>query len=193
MSEQPIVALIGGPNCAGKTTLARTLLPTLGLEHFVNADNIARGMSDDAESVALQAGRAMIGQMRWLVAARRSFAFESTLASRTLARFVANAKSSGFRFLLYYVWVPSADVSISRVASRVAAGGHNVPDEDVRRRHKRSASNFLKLYSPLADGWIVFENPDDLGHRIVAVGSREEIHWISNEEAWNQLQRTGQD
>jgi predicted ABC-type ATPase len=190
--DEPLLVLIGGPNGAGKSTLAGSLLPTLGIEHFVNADDIARGMSDNAESVAISAGRAMIQQLRALQAARESFAFESTLASRSFAKFAADARGQGYRFLLYYVWVPSPEVSVRRVARRVEAGGHNVPEADIRRRYLRSVYNFLSLYSPIADGWIVFENPDSSAHRIVAVGGGRKVHWVSNEQAWNQLRTAGQ-
>ena len=192
MSDEPLMVLIGGPNGAGKTTLASGLLPTLGLSQFVNADNIARGMTEDVEAVAVQAGRAMLLQLRSLVVQRESFAFESTLASRTFAKFVADGKEAGYRFLLYYVWVPTAEVSLHRVARRVRAGGHNVPPDDIRRRHARSAANFFSLYQPLADGWLVFENPEGAPHQVVAAGTGNRVHWVSNEELWNSLRSAGQ-
>lgn len=186
------MVLIGGPNGAGKTTLASTLLSTLGIEHFVNADNIARGMAEDVEAVAAQAGRTMLLQLRSLAAAHESFMFESTLASRTFAKFAADNRKQGYRFLLYYVWVPTADVSVRRVARRVESGGHNVPEVDIRRRHKRSAQNFFNLYMPIADGWIVIANPDNSPHRVVAAGALNRVHWISDEEYWNSFRAVGE-
>lgn len=192
MDDDPLMVLIGGPNGAGKTTLASRLLPTLGLNNFINADNIARGMSDDVETVAAKAGRSMLLHLRAVSAARESFAFESTLASRTFAKFIADSRMLGYRFLLYYVWVPSADHSVLRVAKRVLSGGHNVPETDIRRRHARSARNFFELYQPLADGWIVFENPDGKPHQVVAAGAGRRVHWVNDEEFWNNLRSAGQ-
>ena len=131
-------------------------------------------------------------QLRALSAAGESFAFESTLASRAFARFIADNKALGYRFLLYYVWVPTADHAVRRVSKRVLSGGHNVPEADIRRRHARSARNLFELYQPLADGWIVFENPDGRPHQMVAAGSGLRVHWIGNEEFWNSLRSAGQ-
>ena len=134
----------------------------------------------------------MLLQLRALTAARESFIFESTLASRTFAKFVADNRIQGYRFLLYYVWTRNPDVSVERVARRVKAGGHNVPEADIRRRHKRSAQNFFNLYQPLADGWLLFNNPDGAPHKIVAAGSQHQVHWVSDEEFWNHFRAAGQ-
>jgi predicted ABC-type ATPase len=118
MDEKPLLVLIGGPNGAGKSTLAMKLLPTLGVSHFVNADNIARAMAEDVESVAIQAGRAMLSQMRTLAEERENFAFESTLASRTFAKFIADRRTEGYRFLLYCLGSNPGSVFTSRCATR---------------------------------------------------------------------------
>ena len=192
MGDAPLLVLIGGPNGAGKTTLSSALLPTLGVSHFVNADNIAQGMSGSPGTVSAKAGRAMLLQLRALSTSGEDFAFESTLASRSFARFVADTKKHGYRFLLYYIWVPTAEQAVARVRRRFQNGGHFVAEADVRRRHGRSARNFFDLYRPLADAWIVFENPDGQPHQVVAAGAGDEVEWVGDEELWNSLSLAGQ-
>lgn len=192
MSDAPLLVLIGGPNGAGKTTLATVLLPTLGVSNFVNADSIARGMSDDPGTVAAKAGRAMLLQLKALSTSGEDFAFESTLASRSFARFMADTKKLGYRCLLYYIWLPTPEQAILRVNRRFQNGGHLVAESDVRRRHGRSARNFFDLYRPLSDAWIVFENPDGEPHQVVAAGAGDEVDWVGDEELWNSLCLAGQ-
>ena len=156
----PSVVLLGGPNGAGKTTASAGLLePVFGIRIFVNADVIARGLAGtDPDRAALRAGRQMLMQLRTLAAARESFAFESTLSSRTFAPWLQELVGSGYEFHLVYVWVKSAEVSVDRVRYRAAHGGHSVPDDTVRRRYGRSCANFVKLYLPLATSWRVYDN-----------------------------------
>lgn len=159
----PHLVVLGGPNGAGKTTVAWKLLPEfLGCYEFVNADLIARGLSPfRPESASFAAGRAMLHRIRELASADLSFAFESTLSSRSLAPFLRGCKNRGYQISLAYVWVRSAELCLSRVKARVQAGGHTIPEEDIMRRYPRSRSNFLSLYKPLADAWWVFDNSGD--------------------------------
>ena len=141
----PTVHVIGGPNGAGKTTLAFRLIPRLthGVE-FVNADLIAQGLSAfEPEKVALTAGRILLKRLDELAASRADFAFESTLAARSFAPMLTKLKTSGYRIVIFFVWVRTPETSVQRVAARVQRGGHHVPPEDVRRRHARSWSNAL--------------------------------------------------
>jgi predicted ABC-type ATPase len=101
----------------------------------VNADVIARGLSGfSAEAVALDAGRMMLERLHELAAGQQSFAFETTLASRSFAPWIAKLKQSGYEFHLAYFWLPTADMAVARVTERVRAGGHAVPEGDIRRR-----------------------------------------------------------
>ena len=129
-NKQPRVVVVGGPNGAGKTTVAGIVLPRdFAIRHFVNADTLARGLSMfDPDSAALSAGRVMLERVIELAAARRDFAFETTLASRSFAPRLRALIEDGYAFHLVVVWVPGADYSIDRVASRVLHGGHFVPD-----------------------------------------------------------------
>jgi predicted ABC-type ATPase len=157
--HDPTLFLIGGCNGAGKTTFARRLLPMEGVELFLNADEIARGLSPlKPELAAVRAGRLLLENAHDLIAKRKSFGLESTLSGKTYARLLAEAKAAGFFISLHFLVVPSAEVSIERVAHRVSKGGHHVPDEDIRRRFRRSVENFLHIFLALADEWKVWDN-----------------------------------
>lgn len=158
--KQPTVVVIAGPNGAGKSTAAPFLLKdALGVLEFVNADQIALGLSAYApESVSFEAGRIMLRRLNELAQSGSSFAFESTLSSRTFAKFLRDCKAHGYRVVLFYLTLPSSDLAVQRVALRVRQGGHNIPTEDVHRRFRRSLCNLLELYLPLADRWSVLDN-----------------------------------
>jgi predicted ABC-type ATPase len=155
----PTLCILGGCNGAGKTTLARELLPRLGLMRFLNADEIARGLSPlDPTLTAFKAGRLLIEEARTLIAARASFAIESTLSGKTYVAMIRAAKAQGYRFLLHYIVIGSGDQAVARVALRVKIGGHHVPEDDIRRRFDRSRQHFLADYLPLADEWVLWDN-----------------------------------
>jgi predicted ABC-type ATPase len=157
--ESPTLLLIGGCNGAGKTTFARRLLPAENIERFLNADELARGLSPlKPEVMAMRAGRLLLEEARRLIESKMSFGLESTLSGKTYARLLEQAKKAGFLIVLHFLVVPSPEVSIGRVAQRVRKGGHHVPDEDIRRRFRRSVENFLQTYAPLADAWMVWDN-----------------------------------
>ena len=148
---RPRAVVLAGPNGAGKSTLAPFLLrDTIDVSEFVNADTIALGLSAfRPETVALEAGRVMLRRLRELARNRASFAFETTLASRTFAPFLRRARVAGYRVELIYVWLNNSDLCIERIKGRVRSGGHFVEDEIVRRRYERSLRNFFSLYRTL--------------------------------------------
>jgi predicted ABC-type ATPase len=157
---QPTVVVIAGPNGAGKSTAAPYLLKqALGILEFVNADQIAVGLSAySPETVSFEAGRIMLKRLHELAASKASFAFESTLSSRTFALFLSKCKTQGYRVQIFYVALPSAALAVNRVALRVKLGGHNIPQADIERRFQRSLHNLFELYLPLADKWSVLDN-----------------------------------
>ncbi len=135
------------------------ILAALGIETFVNADYIARGLSGrNTEAVAFEAGRIMLKRLHQLGEAKADFAFESTLSSRTFAKFLRTLKSQGYVVAIYYFSLANAQLAIRRVKLRVALGGHDVPPDVVRRRFGRSLNNFFALYAPIADEWALFDN-----------------------------------
>lgn len=184
MAEKPSIYVLAGPNGAGKTTFANIILPRfLHVADFVNADTIARGLSAFApEKVALTAGKLMLRRLDELKAQGVNFAFESTLSSRSFVPYLRNAQAKGYYVQLFYVWVESADISVSRVASRVSQGGHHVPEIDVRRRYERSVFNMLNLYLPLADYAEIHHNTRD-GYIRLATKTDGELE-IHEEQTW---------
>ena len=157
----PDIYLIGGPNGAGKTTTALRIFPALGVTHFINAYAIAQGLSPlDVAGAARATGRLMLEQMEMRLARGDDFALESTLASRSLAPFIESCKAAGYNFILFYVWLRDADLAVERVAQRVESGGHDIPDDVIRRRYERGCHNFFELYRPLADQWSMWNNSE---------------------------------
>ncbi len=168
----PNIYVIAGPNGAGKSTMADRILGLyVNSREFVNADVIARELSaSDPEGAALEAGRMMLRRINELALQRMDFAFETTLSSRTFAPWLRKRQEEGYQFHLSFAWLPHPDMAVARVASRVAAGGHNIPDADIRRRYERGIANFFDLYMPIADTWEIYDNAGTT--KLVARGSR---------------------
>lgn len=159
----PRCIIIAGPNGAGKTTFAREfLLRETGVIHFVNADLIAGGLSPlRPELAARQAGRLVLMELTRLVKAREDFAFESTLSGRTYLRLINRWKAAGYWIEIVFLSLPSVQLALHRIATRVRQGGHDVPRADVLRRFDRSWHNFHALYRPLALTWSAYDNSGD--------------------------------
>jgi predicted ABC-type ATPase len=161
VADQPTLWLIAGPNGVGKTTYARRYLRAVaGTERFVNLDEIARGFSPltptpDAETAAA-AARAVLARCAETIAARRSFALETTLAGRTHLRTLERAKAAGFGTTLLFCILPDVEIALARIAARVAAGGHAVPEADARRRFPRACGNFA-TYAAACDLWRILD------------------------------------
>ena len=158
--RKPRCIVIAGPNGAGKTTFARDYLPAIaGLIHFVNVDLIAGGISPlRPELAAVTAGRLVLRELDRLVTTKADFAFESTLSGLRYAERMRNWKGRRYSIEIAYLRLASPQLALSRVASRVRQGGHNVPRADVLRRFKRGWTNFLEVYRPLADHWTMYDN-----------------------------------
>lgn len=162
--SMPRCIIIAGPNGAGKTTFAREFLPKdAGVLHFVNADLIAAGLSPLKPDLASRAaGRMMLSELDRLSKAREDFAFETTLSGKTYLERIRKWKKSSYRIEIVFLKLDSSGISLKRIASRVAQGGHDVPKSDVLRRFKRGWSNFGKLYRPLADLCWVYDASGDV-------------------------------
>ena len=185
----PELFIIGGPNGAGKTTTALSVFPRLGITEFVNADAIAAGLSPlNPEGQARAAGRLMLERLDELSRAGENFALETTLASRSFAPFARECQERGYTFNLIYVWVEDADLAVRRVATRVRAGGHNIPEEIIRRRYGRGLSNFFQLYIPLADTWTAIDNTQ-AESQTIARGGREILTEMFLPARWEEMQR----
>lgn len=189
---QPHVIIIGGPNGAGKSTIAPVVLRDyLAIPDFVNADQIAAGLSAfNPESAAFEAGRIMLQRIQELADTGKSFAFESTLSSRSFSVFLTKLKAKGYRVDLFFVWLNSTALAQERVALRVSMGGHAIPSEVIERRYARSIRNFHTLYLPLADNWKVFDNSIPSNPVLIAHGGANRPSTIHETTSWNTILAT---
>jgi predicted ABC-type ATPase len=189
-SPTPLVVLLAGPNGAGKSTSAARLLKgALAVNEFVNVDTIAQGLSAyRPETAAVAAGRVMLARLRFLAAARRDFAFETTLAGLGHGQWLRQLHASGYRSHLVFLALPSAALAVARVAERARQGGHNVPDPVVRRRYTAGLRNLFASYIPAVDGWQVYDNSDLAGPRLIASGGTGRSTVITDPGAWKRLE-----
>ena len=190
-ADGPALVILAGPNGAGKTTCAAALLPVdLHIRRFVNADTIAIGLSAFApETAAIQAGRVMLDRLAELARERQSFAFETTLASRSFAPFLRRLNEDGYRLHLISIWLRTPELAVQRVAARVSQGGHSVPESVVRRRYSRGLANFLQIYRPLADSWVLCDNSGD-GPVVVARGRYWSVEEVFRQELWDEIEHS---
>ncbi len=154
------IYIIAGPNGAGKTTFAREFLPNYAnCKTFINADLIAQGISPFApEEGAFHAGRLMLEEIKLHAARGEDFGFETTLSGLNYVAIIRRLKKSGYKVHIFYLFVPTVDLALTRIRARVRQGGHDIPGTVVRRRYGRSIRNFFAVYQALADNWILFEN-----------------------------------
>jgi len=145
--------IISGCNGAGKTTASYSVLPDmLSCKEFVNADEIAKGLSPfQPEKVAIQAGRIMLGRIKDLMNQQIDFAFETTLATKSYAKLVLEAQAKGYIVMLVYFWLNTPELAIERVKKRVKSGGHNIPEDVILRRYKAGINNLTNMYIPICD------------------------------------------
>lgn len=170
------IYIIAGCNGAGKTTASYAVLPEmLGCKEFVNADEIAKGLSPfNPESVAIEAGRLMLQRMDDLLSEGSDFAFETTLSTRSYVKFIERAQAKGYFVTLLYFWLPTPEQAIERVATRVREGGHNIPSDVIRRRYANGIKNLTALYIPLCNYWAIYDNSSaDEQIRIIALGGKD--------------------
>ena len=176
--DGPTVLVLAGPNGAGKTTASPFVVrDALCIDEFVNADEIARGLSAFApQRVAFAAGRIMLHRLRELARARASFAFETTLASRSFAPWLTRLREDGYRIELIFLALPSPEHAIARVRLRVSQGGHDVPEAVIRRRFVRGLRNLFETYQPLADSWAVYDSSADQPMLVAQSVAEPHIH-----------------
>ncbi|MFM2225574.1 MAG: hypothetical protein RJA07_1776 [Bacteroidota bacterium] len=185
----PTLYILAGCNGAGKTTVAKTLLPQLfNCDEFVNADLIARGISPyHPEEVSIQAGKIMIERINFLASQKKTFAIETTLSSKSYLSFIKNCSAIGYKIELFYFWLNSFEMAVSRVEQRVIEGGHNIPKNDIERRYFRGIQNLTNLYIPICNAWLVFNNSNKHHSEMIASGEFDEVQKIFNFETWNKI------
>jgi len=160
VSRRPCLYIVAGPNGSGKTTFAREFLPDYArCKEFINADLIAGGLSPfSPEAAAMRAGRLFLEQIRLLASRRSDFGFETTLSGVTYVSMLRKLKAQGYRVHLFFLWIPTVEMALARIADRVRRGGHDIPETVVRRRFHKSIQKLLTLYRPLLDLWMLFDN-----------------------------------
>ncbi len=184
----PNLYIIAGCNGAGKTTASYTVLPEiLDCKEFVNADNIAAGLSPfNPESVALEAGRIMLKRINELLEEETDFAFETTLSTKSYVSFIKKAQLKGYNITLLYFWLGSPEMAFERVAKRVRSGGHNIPQDVIERRYYRGVKNLFELYKPISDNWFIVDNRG-MKSEIIAQGANQLEETIINNDIWETI------
>lgn len=181
----PNLYIISGCNGAGKTTASFTILPEmLNCKEFVNADEIAKGLSPfQPESVSFQAGRIMLERIEELVNSGIDFAFETTLTTLSYVNTIKIAREKGYTITLLFFWLNDVNLAIERVKIRVSEGGHNIPEETIRRRYFRGANNLINKFIEYCDLWIVIDNSSK-PFNFVAEGQGNTQILIHDESVW---------
>ncbi len=182
--------MIAGPNGAGKTTFANRFLPKfVQCREFLNADLIAAGLSPySPETQAFRSSQLLLERIHGLVEQRRSFAFETTLAAKSYRQSIPHWQGLGYHVVLFFLWLPSAEMAIERVAVRVREGGHNIPEDIIRRRYRRGIENLFRLYLPLVSDSYIYDGsrlPPELAWESIA-GAEYEI----NSHSWKAIQQS---
>ncbi|MDO8804031.1 MAG: zeta toxin family protein [Elusimicrobiota bacterium] len=159
MDTKNNVYVVAGPNGSGKTTFAREFLPNYAMcSNFVNADLIAQGLSPfNPREASIKAGKLVLSRINDFSKSGADFGFETTLSGRTHLRLLHRLEERGYHVHIFFLWVPSSDLSLLRVKNRAADGGHNVPAVDVCRRFKRSITNFFEVYMHSSTTWMLFD------------------------------------
>lgn len=184
----PRLYIISGCNGAGKTTASYSLLPEmLNCSEFVNSDEFAKGLSPfNPEKASIQASRFMLSKIRYLLKKQRDFAVETTLATRTLLKTAKIAQHAGYTVTLLYFWLNSPELAIDRVKARVQSGGHDIPEETIRRRYHVGIDYFFHYYAPICERWILADN-SQIPFRVIAEGSRNDVINIKDQETYDRI------
>jgi predicted ABC-type ATPase len=178
----PFAIILAGPNGAGKSTLQPHL--TQSNSPFLNADLIARELREEhqggeSNGLDIAAGRLLLQRIDALITAGGSFVTETNLANRSLVDRITTWQSKGYTVVLHFVSVGDVEVCVHRVAQRVRAGGHDIPEETIRRRYRKGLQNFFTVYLPLVDEWFLHDNTETIG--IIAKGE------VADESRWHHL------
>jgi predicted ABC-type ATPase len=179
--------VVAGPNGAGKTTFARQFLPDFAqCREFLNADLIAAGLSPFApETQNVRAGRLLLTRLRELTEAAVTFGFETTLAGRSYVQRFQRMRTQGYRIVLFFLWLPDAEMAVARVSNRVREGGHNIAEADIRRRFAAGLRNLFQLYRPHLDTWRLY-NASEFPPQVIATESGGKILALE-QAAFNQI------
>ncbi len=184
---KPTCIIIAGPNGAGKTTFALDYLSQVaGFDNFINADLIASGLSPlSPEKQLLTASKLFLKKIHKAIDAREDVSFETTLSGKSYLKLIRDLKSNGWRVELIYLYLPSVQLSINRVAERVKHGGHNIPKQAIIRRYPRSIDNLINHYAKLCDTTICLDNSNQ--QQNIIFSQNFELRQIHNDKLYQQL------
>ncbi|MDI1234931.1 MAG: zeta toxin family protein [bacterium] len=173
--------IIAGCNGAGKTTASFTILPEiLNCMEFINADEIAKGLSPfQPEKVAFESGRIMLNRINELMKSDSNFAFETTLSTKSYKNKIALAKQNNYKVILLFFWLRKVELAIKRVEKRVVEGGHSIETEIIKRRYVNGIKNLFKIYIPIVDEIMIFDNSEGKYDLIAEKTSDSELHIIN--------------
>lgn len=176
--------IIAGCNGSGKTTASFTILPgILNCKEFVNADEIAKGLSPfQPEKVSFESGRIMLNRISELLTNNKSFAFETTLATKSYKQKIISAKKNGYNITLIFFWLKNSDLAKERVKTRVLEGGHNIDSNVIERCYINGIVNLFDIYLPIVDQVLVFDNSAGKHHLIAEKSVSDELNIIDYEK-----------
>jgi len=176
------IYIIAGCNGAGKTTASFTILPEIiNCKEFVNADEIAKGLSPfQPEKVAIESGRIMLNRINELLSINKSFAFETTLSTKSYKNKLIEAKEKGYTVTLIFFWLQSVELAKERIKVRVSEGGHNIESDVVERRYIKGIKNLFDIYLPLVDGALIFDNSEGMPKLLARKSSDEQLYILDN-------------
>lgn len=179
--------IIAGCNGSGKTTASYTLLPELlECSEFVNSDEFAKSLSPfDPSEASVSASRYMLMKIKYLLEREVDFAIETTLATRSLAKIISEAKTKGYHVTIIYFWLNSTSIAKERVQARVAAGGHNIPDDVIVRRYYLGLKYLFDNYIGLSDRWVLADN-SKIPFTVIAEGTAD-LTYIKDNQKYTRI------
>jgi len=183
--NRPILTIVAGSNGCGKTSLTRFARTKFQQIPILDPDAIAKSLQETASGRTsdIEAGKQVLRRAEELIQARQSFTVETTLSGATYLKMAVRAKDAGFNVVVFFVGTVSVEINLQRVKARVKLGGHDVPEEDQRRRYPRTLANMRKLL-PIADLAVIFDNSTEKGHVLVGVGHTGFMHWVEPVPDW---------
>ena len=189
LSLGKVLYIIAGCNGAGKTTASFTILPEIiNCKEFVNADEIAKGLSPfQPDNVAFESGRIMLNRINELLDQGESFAFETTLSTKSYRQKVLDAQKLGYQVQLIFFWLNSVDLAIERVGIRVSEGGHNIKEDVIKRRYLRGLKNLFNIYLPIVNKTLIFDNSSGDPELVF---QKSENDYIINPIKYNEIRKS---
>jgi predicted ABC-type ATPase len=183
--NRPVFTIIAGSNGCGKSTLTSTARDKFQQTPLLDPDAIAKSLQAtlDSNNSNIEAGKRVLRLAEELLATKQTFTVETTLSGSTYLKMAERAKASGFNLMVVFVGTTSVEINLERVKARVRKGGHDVPEEDQRRRYPRTLANMRRLL-PLADLAVILDNSTPLGHTLVAFGHAGYMHWVEPVPEW---------